>query len=922
MPDSVVQTKLRVPRPRARAVARPRLDELIRAGADARLTLVSAPAGFGKTTLLSTWFGAGGRPTAWVSLDERDRDPSSFWTYVLLAVDRAAPGTATAALAQVQSGQLQSGQVAIETVLTSLLNELSVLPGDLTLVLDDYHLAEGPDIQPGVAFLLDHLPPQVHLAISTRADPALPLSRLRARGQVVEVRAADLRFTAAETDAYLNEVSSLGLEPAAVTALESRTEGWAAALQLAALSLQGRDDPGPFIAGFTGDDRYVVDYLADEVLDRQSDDVRRFLLETSVLERLTGPLCDAVTGRTDGRAMLEALERQNLFLIPLDANRRWYRYHHLFADVLRARLLDDRPGDVAALHRRASNWFDRSGHPEAAVRHALAAGDTVLAADLVELAIPSMLRERRESVVRRWVGQLPADVIRNRPVLAVGFIGALMSSNAFDGVEQRLRDVEHLLDAPADDQIVLDQAEFSRLPAAVQTYRAALALVHGDLPGTVQHASAALARAAEADHLTIAAASALLGLASWTNGDLDAAHEAYKAAAESLQRAGHVADVLGCSITIADIEMTQGRLGEAERTFQYALELAGHAPDRLRGEPDMYVGLSRVARERGDLSYSGECLRKADELGELAGLPQNPYRWRVALALLRAAQGDPQHAVALLEDAERVYVADFAPNVRPVAATRARLLATAGDVTGALEWAARQGLSVTDDLSYLHEYEHVTLARILLAGHATAGGEQSLADATTLLDRLLHAAETAGRTGTVIELLVLRARALAAAGKQHQALVSLERAVRLAEPDGYVQVFADDGSPLAGPLHALAGRHRHWAFLGRLAAAAAASGTEVLGTTSAGAPSGHSVGPRPGGQADQLVDPLSNRELNVLRFLGSDLSGPDIARELGVSLSTVRTHTQHIYTKLDVNNRRAAVRRAHQLNLFDRGARR
>ena len=906
MPDSRVGTKLLLPRPGARAVARPRLDDLLVRGSESRLTLVSAPAGFGKTTLLSTWFASrGARPVGWVSLDQRDRDPSTFWTYLLLAVDRGAPGTAAAALTQ-----LQSGQVPIESVLTVLLNELSVLPDDLTLVLDDYHLAEGPDVRPGVAFLLDHLPPQVHVVISTRADPALPLSRWRARGELVEVRAADLRFTGTEAAAYLNDVSRLGLGPADVAALETRTEGWAAALQLAALSLRGHDDPTRFIAGFAGDDRFVVDYLADEVLDRQPDHLRSFLLESSVLEHLSGPLCDAVTGRADGRATLESLERQNLFIVPLDGNRRWYRYHHLFADVLHARLLDERPGDVDGLHRRASAWYDQAGDPEAAVRHALASGDTGSAADLVELAIPAMLRERRESVVRRWVDQLPADVASDRPVLAVGFIGGLMSSNAFDGIDQRLRDVDRLLDTPVDGLIVLDQAEFSRLPAAVQTYRAALALVHGDLPRTVEHAETALARATADDHLTVASASALLGLASWTNGGLDAAHRAYRAASEHLTRAGHVADVLGCAITLADIEMTQGNLGDAQHTFERALALAGPGGSGLRGTADMHVGLSRVARERGDLAGAADHLRRADQLGESAGLPQNPYRWRVAMAHLRAAEGDPTAAVALLEEADRVYVGDFSPDVRPVAAARARLLAAAGDVPGGLDWARRRGISATDAPTYVREYEHITLARVLLAQQATAGSGRPLVEATGLLDRLLEAAETGGRTGSVIEILILRALALARAGEQEQALLSLERAARLAEPEGYVRVFADEGSPLAGMLQSLARHHRNWTFVRHLAAVTARPDN----------PAAAKPGSGPDRAGHELVDPLSSRELDVLRFLASDLDGPAIARELGVSLTTIRTHTQHIYARLGVGSRRAAVRRAHQLNLFSSGA--
>lgn len=900
MTDAPLVTKLVPPRARARVVGRPRLDRLMALGSAARLTLLSAPAGFGKTTLLGTWLANGPRrPTAWVSLDERDRDASAFWSYVLLAIDRAAPGTATSA-----STLLRSGQAPIEALLAALLNELSVLPDDLTLMLDDYHLAEGPDVRAGMAFFVAHLPPQLHLVISSRVDPGLPLARLRARGDLVEIRAANLRFTDDEAAAYLNDLNALGLAPGDVATLDARTEGWAAALQLAALSLQGRDDAARFIAGFAGDDRFVVDYLADEVLDREPPEIRRFLLDTSVLDRLTGALCDAVTGSSGGIAMLDALERKNLFLIPLDPHRSWYRYHHLFADVLRARLLAERPDDVAELHCRASIWFDEAGDPETAVRHALAAGDVSLAATQAERAIPGLLRQRRESVVRRWVDELPADVVRSRPVLAVGFVGALSMSNEFDGLAERLTDAERLLASPPDDQVVVDDVELARLPAAIATYRAALALVHGDLAGTQAHAQRALTLAAEGDLLTTASASALVGLASWTDGDLDAAHRAYQVAAKTLGRAGHVADVLGCTIALTDIEVTQGRLGDAHRRCSHALELAAPGDAPLRGTADMLVGLSGVARERGDLAAAAQFLRRADELGESAGLPQNPYRWRVALALLRQAEGDPATAIGLLDEAERLYVGDFSPEVRPVAATRARVLAASGAVGQALAWARQRGVSAEEEVTYLREYELVTLVRVLLANHAATGDAEALTDARNLLDRLLVAAETGGRTGVVIEELVLQAHARAAAGDRDQALASLDRAARLAEPEGWVRVFTAE--PASAELLAeLAARRRGGNFMHRLLAALPAEEPAGAASSSSG-PSG-----RP-----ELVDPLSSRELEVLRLLRSDLDGPAIARQLGVSLATVRTHTQHVYAKLAVGNRRAAVRRAHRLGLF------
>lgn len=922
VPEAVIETKLLLPRLRQQTVPRRRLEDLLRRGADGTLTLLSAPAGFGKTTLLGAWLAhRGGFPIAWVSLDERDSDPSVFWTHLLHAVDRVVPGSATSALARLGSSRPQ-----IDEVLSLLVNELSVTAADLSMVLDDYHLAESPAIQPGMVFLLEHLPPQVHLVISTRGDPALPLARLRARGELVEIRAADLRFTSDEAAFYLNEVNALALDAADVATLESRTEGWAAALQLAALSLQGKEDAAGFISGFAGDDRFVVDYLAEEVLDRQPAEVRAFLLETSILDELTASLCDAVTGRADSQAMLEQLERQNLFLVPLDDRRRRYRYHHLFRDVLRAHLLEERRDAASRLHRRASDWYHEVGEPEAAVRHALAAGDLALAADRIELAIPALLRDRREAVLRRWARDLPVDIVHNRPVLAVGFVGGLMSSNDFEGVAPRLEYVHDLLNVPVEDLVVANEAEFGRLPATVETYQAALCLVRGEPQLTVRHAELALAHAADDDHLSIASASALVGLASWAEGDLGAAHQAYRTATDHLQRAGHIADVLGCSITLADIEITQGRLREAQQTFEGALALADGA--QMRGVSDMNVGLSRVAWEQGDLLSAAEYLRKADEAGDACGLPQNPYRWRVMMARLRHAEGDTATALELLQEADRVYVGDFAPNVQPVAATRARLLVASGDIAGARTWARERGLAAGDQLTYLSEYSHLTLARVLLAEYTTAGNDDALASASALLAGVLSAARQGNRTGTVIEALVLQSLTQLASGDLDSATRTLARAAHLAEPEGIVRVFLDEGAAMRVLLDELTQRHPGSSFVQRLLQELALRGAGPSGASTGGAGEPRTrtaqAGfdpPRPAALPQILVEPLSGRETDVLRLLGSDLSGPDIARQLRVSLATVRTHTQRIYAKLGVNNRRAAVRRAHQLDLFPRAGR-
>ena len=905
MAGPLLETKLHLPRWRRDLVARPRLSERLSRGAESALTLVSAPAGFGKTTLLAEWLAAAaadGRSVAWLSLDQRDNDPALFWTYLVAALKTAAQGAGASALSL-----LQPPQPPNEAGLVTLLNDLDALPNDVVLVLDDYHVIDARDVQDGMAFLLEHLPPQIHLVIASRADPALPLARLRGRGELVEIRAADLRFTPGEAAAYLNEVMGLVLTARDVAALEGRTEGWIAALQLAALSMQGREDTAAFIAGFAGDDRYIVDYLAEEVLQRQPEHVQLFLLQTSILDRLSGPLCDAVTGQDGGKAKLAALERGNLFLLPLDDRRRWYRYHQLFADVLQAHLRDEQPDEVPDLHRRASGWYEQNDEPAEAIRHALAAGDYERAADLVELAIPAMRRSRQEAAVHGWLELLPDEVVRVRPVLSVGFAGALLARGELEGVEGRLRDAERWLDtaagirpgsqAPSAEMVVVDDEEFRRLPAAIELYRAAQALARGDVPGTVRHGRRALDLSPADDHLCRASAAGLMGLAFWASGDLEAGHSGYAECMAGLRRAGHIADIFGCAIALADIRRVQGRLGEAMRTYEQALQ---RAPEQggsvLRGTADMYVGMSEVYRERDDLPAATQQLLRSQELGEHTGLPQNRYRWRVAMARIREAEGDLGGALDLLNEAERLYVSDFFPDVRPVPALRARVRIAQGEWGEALGWARERGLSADDDLSYLHEFEHITLARVLLARYTAERAERSIDEATRLLERLLRAAEEGQRTGSVIEILVQQALAHQARGQISAALASLQRAVTLAEPEGYVRIFADEGPPIASLLRAVAKQGTAPDYVRRLLAAA--NKTEDSTPASQG-----------------LIEPLSARELDVLRLLGTDLDGPEIARELVVSLNTVRTHTKNIYAKLGVNNRRAAVRRAKELDL-------
>jgi LuxR family maltose regulon positive regulatory protein len=818
-----------------------------------------------------------------------------------------APDVGAVALALLEASQPSP----IQNTLAALVNDVDTVSNEIVLVLDDYHLIQTPQIQEGMAFLLDHLPRRLHLVMVTRSDPPLSLARLRASGELVEARAADLRFTPNETAAYLNGVMGLQLTAPDLVALGDRTEGWIAALQLAALSLQGREDVPGFIAAFAGDDRFVVDYLVEEVVQLQPVLVQTFLLQTSILDRLCGALCDAVTGELGGRATLEALDRGNLFLIPLDDQRRWYRYHHLFADVLRARLTDEQPDRVSALHRRASEWYERNGEQSAAINHALAAEDFERAAELIERALPGLRRDRQEAIGRGWMELLPEELIRSRPVLAVSYAGAMLTSGDLEGVEERLLDAEQLLQATlaatapsgrrSRPMVVVDDQAFRRLPALIAVYRSAMALVRGDVPGTMTFARQSLDLVDQEDHLGRGAAAGLLGLASWASGDLDAGHRSYAECSASLRRAGHIADTFGCAVALADIRITQGRLRDAMHTYEQTLQLASTPTGPvLRGTADMYVGMSQIHRERNDLASAVRCLDRSSELGEHLGLPQNQYRSMVAMACVREAEGDFDAALDLLDDAERLYVGDFFPYVRPVPAMKARVQTRRGELGAALSWVHEQGLCFDDELGYQREFEHITLARVLLAQHNSERTGRSIAQATDLLNRLLGAAQEGGRAGSVIEILVLLALAHELRGDRRAGLVPLERALTFAEPEGYVRVFVDEGKPMAALL--TAAHHGSAGYGWRLLTAFGATGSN-----------------RPARQA--LLEPLSKRELELLRLLASELSGPQIARELVVSLNTVRTHTKSIYAKLAVNSRREAVRRGEELELLARRGR-
>jgi len=677
----VLGAKLHPPRPRRRLVPRVRLTERLRADGSERprLVLVAAPAGFGKTTLLAQWLAAESSQcrVAWLALDRQDADLRLFLTDLVSAIQIVAPEAGVDAMALLEAGATTQADAA----LVSLINDLDALAGPTVVALDDYHVIDDGAVQEAVTFLLDNLPPQVTLAMTTRADPPLPLSRLRARGELVEVRAADLRFTTDEAEAFLNEVMELQLDPALVAALEARTEGWAVGLQLAALSARSHAGAAEGVAGFvedfSGSHRFVLDYLVEEVLDRQPDEVRSFLLDTCVLDQLTGGLCDALTGRSDGQTMLETLERENLFVVPLDDERRWFRFHHLFADALRVRLAAGRDDRVAGLHAAASRWLADHGLLDEAVRHAIASGDHEHTADLVELSLADLRRRRQNRTLRDWLVALPDDVVRRRPLLAMSLGWSRLSEGDFEGVEAWVDAAEAGLDkaAPSASPPPASPAEAAKdresevrsLPAMAAVYRASVAQARGDVDGTVSHARRALALAGPDDHFVRGAAAGFVGLAAWAAGDLGIAVDTFSEAVASLRAAGMVADELGATVVLANMWLARGRPAEARRLYERALAAAEAQPGPvLSTTGDLHVGLADVLREQGDLDAAAQHLEAARELGDRASLLENRHRWYTATP--RRAPGHGELLVTLLLPAHPAGLLPFVWRVNVLAA--------------------------------------------------------------------------------------------------------------------------------------------------------------------------------------------------------------------------------------------------------------
>jgi LuxR family maltose regulon positive regulatory protein len=893
----LLDTKLYVPRPRSTVVPRARLTSLLDAADARKLALVTAPAGFGKTTLLAEWIAgrpAGADRAAWVSLDSSENDPRLFWAYVIRALQKAAAAMGTQALAMVDA--LPS--VDVDGLVTTLINAIAASDRDWLLVLDDYHVIDEPSVHDTLAFLVEHLPPRMRIVIASRSEPPLPLPRLRARGELAEIRVGDLRFTADEASTFLTRVMAIDLAPSDVRRLEQRTEGWIAGLKLAALSMRDRDDAHRFVESFSGDNRHIADYLVHEALQSEPDHVRRFLLATSILDRLNGRLCDVVTGEPGSQALLEDLERRNLFVVALDDRREWFRYHHLFADVLQRQSNARDPNGARVAHQRASDWHEAEGSHADAVRHAIAAGDPSRAASLLERHWPERDRSYESAKWLARVKRLPNDVVAARPVLAMGYAWALLNSGELEAAELTLNEIERALAGDPSAFIIADPRRFQSLPVELASARVYLAQSRGEVPGSLEHAILALERVPPDDHAARATGLALVALARWGRGDLEQAHGDFTSALTAMRLAGHESDALRGTFVLGDLRVAQGRLREAVDQYERGLALARETSRFSDAEIDeLHLGLSDVHREWNDLARATRHLDAIIERQSSAHRG-NRQRWCVAMARVHEARGELNSALELLREAETHERPDPLPRVRPIPALIARLQIARGDLDAATSWAQHAAIEDDDPPSYLREFEHATLARLSIARR------RSLNDRVLpFLERLRVAAQAGGRVGSVIELLILQALTHHALGNQRPSLAALGEALALGEPEGFLRVFLDEGNGMRDLLRTAVARGQGGAYARR-----------VLAAFERPAPSPVT---RPGtGESAGESQALTARELEILRLIAAGLRNAEIATHLSISAATVKRHIANAYGKLGVEHRTEALVRAAELKLL------
>jgi len=880
----VLKTKLYIPTLRPDLVRRTHLIELLQAGLQRRLTLLSAPAGFGKTTLVCAWIRERELPAAWLTLEDNDNDPVRFLSYLITSLQSIQPKLA----ADVLSGYHSLKPSAAESVLTELLNEFTEIKEHCILVIDDYHLIHDNTIHGYLSFLVEHLPQKLHLVLCTRADPPLPLATLRARGQLTELRAEDLRFNREETAEFLNRLMGLDLSVPDIQVLTDHTEGWIAGLHMAAVSLQGRRDASGFIQSFTGSNRYILDYLVEEVLSRQPKPIQDFLLKTSILDRLTGPLCEVVSGQADSGAILEQLERNNLFIVPLDSERLWYRYHILFADLLRRRAEQTYSEQIPELHRRASHWYEQNDMITEAIDQTLAEKDFARAMELIENHTQPTLMRSEFATVLKWIDALPEQLVCTRPLLCVYHaLGLLMAGAPMNRIQARL------------DAAVRSESSDS-VAGQLAAFRAFLAAIQGDIEESLRQSNLAMEMLPEEEQFFRSAISRVLANVAYaSSGDIPSSIQVFKDNIRWCRAAGNITIAGALMSELGELRTIQGCLHEAKAVYEQAIEQtvdSAGTPMPVAGLA--MIGLGNLLREWNQLEEAERLLNEGIELVRNLGVIGTLDGY-IALARVKQAQGKPRDAQRVMDAVHKITTRFDASDLDDIMVDlyQARLWIVQGQVEAAERWHGEwvaQRQKNDESLPYvLQELDQVLQARLLLA-------RDKPEDCLRVARRLQKDADKLGRGGVVLETLILQCLASSAIGDDEQALHALEQAIAIAEPQEYLRIFLDEDPPMARLLYEAAQRGIHREYAGRILAVFPPS----------------REGHRPAGAAEQLIEPLSKRELEVLQLLSQGSSNKEVARQLFISLPTVKWHTSNIYGKLGVQSRTEAVAKAGALGLL------
>ncbi|NRS50597.1 LuxR C-terminal-related transcriptional regulator [Brevibacillus sp. HB2.2] len=869
----IVTTKLYMPPPRLKTVTRHQLIEQLNEGLNRKLTVISAPAGSGKTTLVSEWLASGDRPFAWISMDEGDNDPARFFTYLFTALQNIGPNIGSGIYPLFHSPQ----PLPIELMISTLLHEIIAIPNPFVLVLDDYHVLKTGPLDDAISFLLERMPRQMHLVIATREEPRLPIARLRVRNQLNEVRASDLRFTYSEAAEFLEKVMGLELLPENIALLEARTEGWIAGLQLAALSIKEQIDVTTFLSTFSGSHHFILDYLVDEVLTKQSASTQAFLLHTSILDRLSGPLCDAVFSQSEmcsgsGQETLEFLERANLFIVPLDSERRWYRYHHLFADLLRQRLrqrfsstIGECERILAELHTRASIWYEDNGFEMEAFHHAVVANDLSRAARLVEGERMPLLFRGGVVPVLNWLESLPREELDVRPALWVMYASALLMTGQITGVEPKLLAAEKAMQGMGQDAGARDTL------GHIAAIRATLAVSMHQAEEIMAEAKRALAYL-HPDNLPVRTATTWsLGYAYHLQGNRIAASMAYQEALSISKKIGHVVITMMATLGLAKLQEADNQLHMAAETYQHVQKLAGSPP--LPAACEAHLGLARIFYEWNDLHTAELHGQQSIQLASQLEQTDRVVAAQVFLARLKLVQGDVSGAATMLANAE--YVArkqGFVMQMPPIAEVQVLILLQQDNLTAAARLALRHDLPIVQ-------------ARVYLAQGDTSA-------ALAVLEPLLVQAEAKQLEDERLKIMLLLAVVQHAHGDQAKAAQIMKDALVIAEPGGFIRTFVDEGSQMKRILRDATVHRTMPRYIEKLLAEFESH------------------------HADSLIEPLSERELEILQLIEKGLSNRDIAQQLFLALSTVKGHNRNIFDKLQVQRRTEAVARARQLGLL------